>query len=155
MIIKITDVRLSKARRAQREPDKDKLTIMWYRTQVTVSKNFSVRLPRVGQLSEKHLLTEQWEEHLQRHRATDTNRLQVRQEVCACLCTRRKSWSIPRTPWESSLSSLSARKQNRKWEEFSAATTWCSLDRCLPEPSPTEDWEREKERGYLVSLITI
>lgn len=36
--------------------------------------------------------------------------------------------------------------------ESSAAPTWCSWDRCLPEPSPTEDWwtDRNDEAGHSI-----
>lgn len=74
---------------------------------------------------------EQQEEILQRQWATATNRLQVQQKVCACLCTGRERAGLLPEIW--------ARKLNRKWEESSAATTWCSSSRCLPEPSPRED----------------
>lgn len=41
-----------------------------------------------------------WENYYRRRRATATNRLQVRQEDCACLCTGRESWSVPRVSLE-------------------------------------------------------
>lgn len=77
---------------------------------------------------------------------TVTNRLQVRQEVCACLfvClwTGRWSWYV-----HMPLVIIGNQEVNRKWEEPSAASTWCSSDRCPLEPSPTEDWESERDGG--------
>lgn len=38
-----------------------------------------------------------------------------------------------------------------KWEESNAASTWCSSGRCLPESSPTEDWQTGREAKRQVS----
>lgn len=70
--------------------------------------------------------------------STETTTSSQTGSLCVFVDRKERSWSICWIHGEPQSFRLI------KWES-SAVPTWCSWDRCLPEPSPTEDWWTQTE----------